>query len=144
MPALVALMALMALAGCGASSLSAQQLRSKARRICGRAQRRTAEIPSPSRPGDAQRYLSRGVQALALELAALRALRPSDGLSRGYRQALEASAHELAALRTSVRGLKSGDDPVQAIGILQHRLAPLEANVTRAWSALDVTECVVP
>lgn len=136
-------LALVALAACGTSSLSAQQLRAKAGRICAWAQSRTAQIPSPSRPGDALRYLSRGVQTLAPELAALRALRPSGDQSRGYRQALKASADELAALRTSVRGLKSGDDPVLAIRILQHQLAPVEAEVSRAWHALDVAACVL-
>ena len=47
-----------------------------------------------------------------------------------------------AALRSAVKGLKTGGDPVVEIKSLQHRLAPLEARADDAWRSVDVDACV--
>ena len=141
---LVALSVLSALAltACGSSSLSDKQLRTSAGRICTTANRRTARIPSPARPADATAYLSRGVAALTLELTQLRALHAPSDLAGDYRVAVAQAAAELTALRSAIKGLKTGDDPVVEIKTLQHRLAPLEARAGDAWRSVDVDACV--
>lgn len=132
----------LAAAGCGSSSLSDTQLRSSASRICTTADQRAGQIPTPSRPAAAAAYLNRGVAVLAPELTKLHGLHPSSDLAGDYRTAVDAAAAELAALRSAVKGLKAGDDPVVAIKTLQHQLAPLEARADNAWRSVDVDACV--
>jgi hypothetical protein len=132
----------LALTACGSSSLSDTQLRTSAGRICTTANRGTARVPSPTRPADAAAYLSRGVAVLAPELTQLRALHAPSDLAGDYRVAVDAAAAELAALRSAIKGLKTGGDPVVEIKTLQHRLAPLEARADNAWRSVDVDACV--
>ena len=131
----------LALTGCGSSSLSATQLRSGAGRICAIAQRRTARIPTPTAPSGGARYLGRGIAALNPELVALRTLHPPSDMAPDYRAALAATAAEVRALRSTVKGLRAGNDPVVAIKILQQRLAPLETRAGAAWRSLNLPVC---
>ncbi len=129
------------LAGCGADSLSAQQLRARAVQICSAAGLQTEAIVTPVAPAAGERYLSQGADALAPELRALHRLRPSHDMARGFRTATIADDRELRALRSTVRGLKAGNDPVVAIKTLQQELAPLEARADAAWASLGVPAC---
>jgi len=128
-------------AGCGADSLSAQQLRARAVQICSAAGLRTDAIATPVVPGQGARYLSQGAQALAPELRALNRLRPPRDMTVGFHTALSAGARELRALRSTVRGLRAGNDPVVAIKTLQQELAPLQARADGAWASLGVPAC---
>jgi hypothetical protein len=136
-----ALVAALLVIGCGSDALSDSQLRSRANRICRLTQRRAARIATPTTPADAAKFLNRGVAALAPQLRALQRLHPSSGLSGDYHGALTVSGQELAALRSAVKGLKTGNDPVVAIKTLQQQLAPLEADNARAWTALELPAC---
>jgi hypothetical protein len=136
--AVLAVLVTFALVGCGSGSLSAAQVRTRAARICGVTARRTNRIPTPASPSAGSEFLVRGIAALVPELAQLRALRPP----AGYRSALGATAAELAALRSTLRGLRAGYDPVLAIKTLQKRLSPLEARGDAAWHSLGIPACV--
>ncbi len=129
------------LAGCGAGSLSAQQLRVRAAQICSATERRTEAIVTPAVPAQGARYLSLGVDALTPELQALGQLRPAADMAGRYRLALIAGQRELRALRSAVRGLKAGNDPVVEIRTLQQQLAPLEARADGAWASLGTPAC---
>jgi hypothetical protein len=129
------------LAGCGSSSLSADQLRSGATRACNLARKRTDRIPTPTLPSGGGAFLSRGIVALAPELTTLRSLRPPSGMASDYQRALVASENELRALRSALKGLKAGDDPVVAIKTLQQQLAPLESESDGAWQSLGLSAC---
>jgi hypothetical protein len=130
------------LGGCGGSSLSASQLRTGAGRICGLAQRRTARIPTPTAPSGESAYLRRGIAALGPELAGLRELNPPGGMAARYREAMDATAAEVRALRSTVKDLKAGNDPVIAIKTLQQKLAQPEGRAQRAWQALAISSCL--
>ena len=136
-----ALVVALALAGCGTSSLSADQLRNFATRACDLSRQRTDEIPTPSTPTEGASFLSRGIAALAPEQTTLESLHPPGNLATDYHAAVQASAQELTALRTTLAGLKAGDDPVVAVEGLQHRLAPLEQRADSAWRSLDLPAC---
>ncbi len=127
--------------GCGSSSLSNTQLRRKAGRICVTAQRSSESIAAPTDPTKGQRFLQRGIAALAPEVSALHRLKPSSDLQGAYAAALRASDHELALLRSALRGLKAGNDPVVAIKTLQDELGPAEDAAGRAWHEVDVAAC---
>jgi hypothetical protein len=129
------------LAGCGAGSLSASQLRTAAARICAVAQRRTERIPTPTLPSQATTYLSRGIDALTPEVTGLRRLHPPSELAREYRTALDATTDELGALRVTVNGLRAGNDSVTAFTTLQRKLTPLETRSNGAWASLELTGC---
>lgn len=139
--AVLAVLAL-ALAACGADSLSDTQLRTNAGRICAAAQRRAEQIATPVRPADAARYLNRGVGALAPQVRALRALHASGDLAERYGSAVNAVAAEVTELRSAISGLKSGNDPVVQIKTLQQRLAPLERRADADWRTLEIPACV--
>ena len=129
------------LGGCGSSSLSDTQLRHKAGRICVTAQRSSGSIAAPTDPAKGEQFLQRGIAALAPPVAALHKLKPSSDLQDGYAAALRATDHELALLRSALRGLQAGNDPVVAIKTLQDELGPAEDAAGRAWHELDVPAC---
>jgi hypothetical protein len=129
------------LGGCGSSSLSSTQLRRRAGRICMTAQRSSESITAPSDPGKGEQFLHRGIAALAPQVAALHTLKASSELQDGYAAALRATDRELALLRSTLRGLKAGNDPVVAIKTLQHELGPVEDAAGRAWAAVGMRAC---
>jgi hypothetical protein len=129
------------LGGCGSSALSSTQLRRKAGRICKTAQRSTESIPVPTDPARAQRFLHHGISALAPQIAALHKLNASSDLEHAYATALRATDHELALLRSALRGLNAGNDPVVAIKTLQDELGPAEDAAARTWHEVDVPAC---
>ncbi len=128
-------------AGCGSSSLSSSQLRHKAARICSTAQHSTDSIAAPKSPEQTQRFLARGVAALAPAVAALHRLDPPGELGERYEQALHASDRELSGLRAALGGLKAGNDPAVAIRTLQSQLGPAEDRAGHAWREVGVGAC---
>ena len=134
--------AALALCGCGATSLSANQLRSQAARLCTATTRQINRIPTPTSPAGGAQFLRIGLAALTPELQALRTLRPPGDLAHDYSTALTTTARELAALHSTLRVLEGGGDPVILIKALQRRLRPLEARANGAWRALKIDACV--
>lgn len=140
-PAAVALLVATVLAGCGSTALSAGQLRSRAARICTLATHRTNRITTPALPSQAASFLSRGIAAMTPEVTALRRLRAPGDMADDYRDAVAATGAELTALRSTLKGLTAGNDPVVAIKTLQQQLAPAEFKAGIAWSALELPAC---
>ena len=126
------------LAGCGTSDLSTSQLRSGARLVCTAAARRTNRIPLPSAPSGEARFLTQGITVLTSEVRELDSLRSGNPTFRG---AVIEVGDEVAALRFSLKGVRSGNDPVVAIKTLQQKLAPLEHRADQAWNRLGITSC---
>jgi hypothetical protein len=129
------------LAGCGSTALTANQLRARAGRICTLATQRTDRITTPALPSQEASFISRGVAALAPEVTDLQRLRAPGDMAGDYRDAVEATSSELTALRSTLKGLKAGNDPVVAIKTLQQQLAPAEFKAGIAWSALELPAC---
>jgi hypothetical protein len=129
------------LGGCGSSALSSTQLQRKAGRICTTAQRGTESIAAPTDPARAERFLRRGISALSPQVAALHKLNASSDIEDEYAAAVRATDHELALLRSALRGLTAGNDPVVAIKTLQDELGPAEDAAARAWHEVDVPAC---
>ena len=137
-PVALGLLAVPALAGCGGSSPTASQLRTRATQICNAAARRLNTIPTPVQPNQGEAFVTRGIGALSHELSALRAMHaPST-----FHDAVAAKATELALLRSTAKGLKAGNDPVVAIKTLQTQLATVEARDDLAWEDLGIPACV--
>jgi hypothetical protein len=128
-------------AGCGTQSLSAAQLRAGAERTCSRSGRRLNAITPPQRPSGAEAFLSRGIAVLESEVTALARLTPPSELEHAYGQARSAAQEELHALRSSLKGLTAGNDPVVAIKTLHQELRPLERRSRAAWRAVGVAAC---
>lgn len=133
--------AAMLVTGCGSGTLTDGQLRTRATRICRLATLRTDRITTPTAPGQEAAFLSRGVAALTPELTALQRLTAPDDMSGDYRDAVDATGAELAALRSTLKGLRAGNDPVVAIKTLQQELAPAEAKASSAWTTLELPAC---
>ena len=128
---------ILTLAGCG-GGLTAAQVRNRAAQVCDRAADRGAHIRLPGMPSGGQRFLAQGVAVLAPEISALRSL----GAHGSIHVAVSAMAAELAALRSSLKGLRAGNDPVVAIKTLQQQLVGLELRANTAWRTLRVPACV--
>jgi hypothetical protein len=139
-PVLAATIALM-LAACGSSGLTGSQLRTRATGICRRAAQLTERIATPAEPTQGGAFIRDGIAALAPELAALGRLGAPSEMAGDYRDALDATSAELEALRSAVKGLKAGNDPVVAIKTLQAQLKPAETKASLAWAALDLPAC---
>jgi len=127
--------------GCGSHTLTDGQLRTRATRICKLATLRTDRITTPTAPGQGAAFLSRGVAALTPELTALQRLTAPDDMSGDYRDAVDATGAELAALHSTLKGLRAGNDPVVAIKTLQQELSPAEAKASSAWTTLELPAC---
>ena len=138
-----ALVLALAAAGCGgsSSSLSAHALRTAAARVCSVATQRLNRIPTPHVPSQGASFLRRGIDALRPELVALSAMHPDGELGIHFRKARSATGQELTVLQSSLKGLKSGNDPIVAMKTLQTELAPLETQAGTAWRALGVPAC---
>jgi hypothetical protein len=140
-PALALALALM-LAACGSSSvMSAEAFRTAAARVCTVATQRLNRIPTPQVPSAGAAFLRRGIAALQPELATLSTLQPGGELGAHFARARTATSQELAALRSSLKGLKAGNDPIVAFKTLQTQLAPLEKQAAAAWRAVGVPAC---
>ena len=139
---LLAALGAIGLAGCGNSSLSSAQLRIQADRMCSLANQRTARIPTPATPADTVAFLRRGIGVMRPELVALRSLHPPKDAGDVYSASLTAFSKKLGAMRTTMREISFGHDPVVAIKALQRELAPLEAQEDGGWQALDVSACL--
>jgi hypothetical protein len=125
------------LAGCG-GGLTAAQVRARATEVCDRAVDRSAAIRLPETPSGGQRFLAQGISVLAPEIRALRSL----GDHGSIHTAVSAMEAELAALRSSLKGLRAGNDPVVAVKTLQQQLVGLELRANTAWQTLRVPACV--
>jgi hypothetical protein len=135
------LMAGVLVTGCGSHTLSDRQLRTRATRICKLATRRTDRITTPMAPAQGAEFLSHGIAALTPELTALQRLSAPEDMSGDYRDAVDATGAELTALRSTLKGLRAGNDPVVAIKTLQQELTPAEAKASRAWTTLELPAC---
>jgi hypothetical protein len=122
--------------------MSGRELRAQATRACGVTTQRLRGIPTPKLPSDAAGFLRGGIGALQTELAALAALHPDGELGQQFDRARKATQEEVATLQSSLKGLKTGNDPIVAIKTLQAQLLPLEKRATAAWLALKIPACV--
>ena len=141
--ALTVALAVTVVAGCGSSSLSETALRAGAQRACVTARAQLNRIPTPTQPDGGASFLRRGIAGLAPELVALNRLHPVGELGVQYGRARAATEAEVAALRSSLKGLEGGNDPVVAIKTLQQQLLPLERRAATAWQALGISACTV-
>ncbi len=129
------------LAGCGSSSLSLVQLRSRATAICATADRRLQAIPPPASEADGIRFLGRGIGALTPQVRGLKALSPPSEVRADYTRAVQAMSSELTALGSAVGSLRGGADPVATFRALESRVRPLQAQADSAWRALQIPAC---
>jgi hypothetical protein len=132
----------LATSACGSNSLSTAQLRTRATHACTATNRRLERIPVPEGAKGAYAFLSRGVSALQPEIAALRRLHPGGSAADRYGEAFKARSRELAALESSLKSLRAGNDPVVTVKTLEHQLLPLERRAASAWRALGIEACV--
>ena len=131
------------LAGCGGSgALSGDQLRSRATALCSSAGRQTDRIPTPPTPDGGEAFLRRGIAVLEPEFKGLKKLKAPSELAQVYATGLGAFNQKLNALKSAVRQLGSGANPVTAMTDLQQRLAPIETAEDGAWQALEVPSCM--
>ncbi len=140
--AIVAGVAALVVAGCGATSPTLGHLRAQAGRVCTRALGHEVKIAPPAVPAQTAGFLRRGIAVLQPELAGLRALRAPSAQAGAYSAALDALTRELAILTTTAHDLDRGADPLTSVRTLQHRLAPVEADSDAAWRTLGVPACV--
>ncbi len=129
--------AVLMLAGCG-GALSPAQVRNRATQACDHAADRGAAIRLPEAPSGGQHFLAQGIAVLAPEIRTLRSL-DDHGL---IDVAVSSMQDELAALRSSSKGLRAGNDPVVAVKTLQQELVGFEQRANIAWRTLRVPACV--
>lgn len=140
--AAVAAMVALATAGCGSAPLSLIQLRQQATRVCARANRRIIAIATPADAAAGDAFLKRGIAALEPELRRIKALHAPNEVADVWTTAVTALSEELAALRSAVRKVGAGADPVLTFRRLQQVLTPLETQANDAWQALEIPACV--
>ena len=138
---LLASVAMLAVAGCGATSPTIGRLRTQADRVCNRALAQDVRIAPPPAPAGTAAFLRRGIAVLRPELTGLHTLRVPRAQAGAYSVALGSLARELAILISTAHDLDRGADPLTTIKTLQHRLAPVEADDDAAWRTLGIPAC---
>jgi hypothetical protein len=139
--AAAATVTIVALAGCGSSTLSARALRTQASRVCITAVRRSDRIALPRSNAGGTAFLARGIAVFGPELEALRKLAPPPSLRANYRAAVADAAQQLDALIATEHDLRKGGDPVGAIRQLEGELTAINARDRDAWNAIGVPAC---
>lgn len=140
--ALAPLLCALALSACGATSLSAGQLRAQAGAICARAARAVDAIPMPASPDQGAGFLARGLARLRPAAAQLRALKPPQQLRGQYDRAARLADQEVALIARHARDIAGGGDPADAFRQLAAALAPLTTEENAYWRALEIPACV--
>src|SRR5437764_395407 len=82
--AAVLLLALVALSGCGSTTLSSGELENQATRVCALASRQTDRIRSPASPAGSEVFLRQGIAVLTPALVQLRKLHPPSDVADVY------------------------------------------------------------
>jgi hypothetical protein len=142
--AIVAVVVLvLALNSCGKTRLSAPALRRDASKVCTIARKRVDAIGLPKSSKTVARFLERGLAALEPELTELRLLDPPSAAEPTYTRGLDAFALELAAMRAALTQLNGGGDPIEVFRALQARLGPLETRANGAFHTLQIDACMV-
>lgn len=133
---------LLALAGCGDDSLTAEQLREQATAICTRTAAATDRIAVPSRADEGGAFLREGVARLRPAVARLRALKAPEELRRAYDRAVQLGGQEVALIARHERAIAGGDDVIDTFRRLQADLQPLIDQEDAYWRALQIPACV--
>lgn len=133
---------LLALAGCGDDSLTAQQLHDQASAICTRTAAATDRIVVPSTPSQGGRFLQQGLAHLRPAVAQMRALKAPEELRERYDRAVELAGQEAALIARHERAIARGDDVIDTYRQLETALEPLVMQENAYWRGLQVPACV--
>ena len=133
---------LLALVGCGDSTLSSAQLRTRASAICAHTATATDRIAVPNTPAQGGRFLRAGLARLRPAAARLGALRPPSQLDDRYARAVQLARQEIALIAAHERAIAHGEDVIDTYRRLERRLAPLLREENAAWRGLHVPACV--
>lgn len=131
----------LAVAACGSSSPSDNQLRSQATAICSHANRVIGRIATPSSASGGGAFLENGIAALKPELQQLKRLPAPGDASDVWSTAIRSLSGELSALNSAAAKIQAGGDPVASYKSLQQTLGPLETQANNAWQALQIPAC---
>lgn len=129
------------LCACGASTLTARELRMRASTVCVTAVRRSDRIAPPRSNAAGAAFLARGIAIFTPELTALRKLAPPPRLANAYRSALGEATQQLDALIATEHNLRGGDDPVVAIKQLHVELLAINVRDRSAWRVVGIPAC---
>ncbi len=138
----LALLASLALAGCGSVSASVVDLRRDAAAVCRHINHRFRGPTATANEAQDARFLTSGIGPLAAQLQQLRAIAPPRDVADVYHAGLAALGQELVGLRAAVTAIHQGQDPAMAYRALRRQLAPLENQVNDAWQALEIADCL--
>jgi len=133
--------ATLAIAGCGSSSPSDNQVRAQASSICAHANREIGRITTPSAASGGAAFLQQGIASLKPELRALRQIAPPQDSADVWSTAIRSLSGELAQLESTAARIDTGADPVSAFKSLQRTISPLERQADGAWQALQIPAC---
>lgn len=133
---------LLALAGCGDNSLTAQQLHDQASAICTRTAAATDRIVVPSTPSQGGHFLQQGLARLRPAVAQLRELKAPANVRARYDRAVQLAGQEAALIARHERAIARGDDVIDTYRQLEAALEPLLMQENAYWRGLQVPACV--
>ena len=140
--AAVLLLALVALSGCGSTTLSSGELENQATRVCALASRQTDRIRSPASPAGSEVFLRQGIAVLTPALTQLRKLHPPSDVADVYTASVAAFAKKLAYLKAAAHDIAGGQDPVSTMQSLRQQLASIVSQENGGWQALNIPACI--
>jgi hypothetical protein len=132
----------LALAGCGAHRLTAQQLHERASAICARTAAATDRVAVPSAPSQGERFLAQGLARLRPAVAQLRELKAPQDVRERYDRAVRLADREIALIAGHERAIAKGDDAIDVFRRLDVALEPLLRRENAEWRGLGVPACV--
>ncbi len=132
---------LIALAGCGDDSLTAEQLHTQASAICTRTAAATDRIAVPSTPDQGGRFLQQGLAHLRPAVAQLHELKAPEELRRRYDRAVQLAGQEAALIARHEHAIAQGDDVIDTYRRLENQLEPLIQQENAYWRGLGIPAC---
>lgn len=138
----LALLLAVALAACGADSLTATQVRERATAICARTAAATDRVAVPNDPSQGDRFLRQGAAQLRPAVAQLEGLKTPDELRQRYDRAVRLAGEEVALIVRHERAIAHGEDVIGTYRRLDAALAPLVRQENATWRGLGVPACV--
>ena len=138
---LLAVIAALALAGCGGGGGGAASYRAAATKICEDANRRAAAVERPKDVAALRGYLDKTLAIVESDTARLRALKPPPDLKPGHEVALRLQEEAIARLRALLAQLNAGKASVPALQAALSEVQSLSNQADREFRALGLQRC---
>lgn len=137
----VAVAAVLAVAGCGDGRLDSGELHDRVKGACEKASKALALAPDPTDDRTTKLFVGQAARATDTLYRELAGLKPPKDAQEGYAFALGLVRDQARLFGSASRSLTAGGDPVIVLRRLSDRSLELSTKERTAWQIVGVEEC---